>query len=154
MQITVVKYTTSFSPLVQAFVDIECDGWLRIIGLNYLRNGTLKPAQMTPWYRKPKQFFDAIQIPDPDLRQLITEEILAAIHAHVETLPPEQRSKPPKLPTPKPVPAAASKPAVAPSKPAVTPKPPAAVVKPANGPKPLLPPRRLSVPKRRIQIHA
>jgi hypothetical protein len=144
MQIKVVRYTLSASPLVQAFVDIECDRWLRIMGINFLRNGRLQSAQLTPWRPAGKRvYYNAIEIPDADLRTLIEEEILSAIHAHVATLPPEQRSKPIKPPTPpKPAPIA---PAVSnrqqrPFQPQPT--------------KPLSPPDRLSVPKRKIKIHA
>ena len=47
MNVQVVSYTTSSSSLVQAFVDVEIDGWLRLNGLNLLRNGALAPAQLT-----------------------------------------------------------------------------------------------------------
>jgi hypothetical protein len=45
MTIRITRYTLSTSPLVQAFVDIEVDGWLRFKGLNYNRDGTLRSAQ-------------------------------------------------------------------------------------------------------------
>jgi hypothetical protein len=101
MHIEVVSYVASVSPLVQAFVDIEVDGWLRFNGVNFLRDGTLKPAQLTPWRNGKRMFRDAVEIPDADLRELLTEEILAAIHAHIETLPPERRMKPVHIPEPK-----------------------------------------------------
>jgi hypothetical protein len=46
-------------------------------------------------------FIDCIQVLDPDLRERLTDAILAAIHAHLETLPPDERMKPPRLPAPR-----------------------------------------------------
>lgn len=97
MQIRVLRYVPSTSPLVQAFVDVLVDDWLQFNGLNLNRNGTLRSAQLT-WRDEKRRFRDAVEIPDADLRQLVIEEILAAIQAHIQTLPPEQRVKPVKVP--------------------------------------------------------
>src|SRR5262249_13348406 len=106
MRIQVARYVASTSPVVQAYVDIEVDHWLRFTGLHYRRDGTLRSAQLTPLGRNGKrQFLNAVEIVDADLRELLPQETLAAIHAHIETLPleqrvkpPEQRMKPPKKP--------------------------------------------------------
>jgi hypothetical protein len=42
-------------------------------------------------------FIDAVQILDGDLRELITADIKAAIVDHVAILPPEDRTRPPRL---------------------------------------------------------
>jgi hypothetical protein len=96
MNIRVVGYTASFSPIVQAFVNLEIDGWLRFNGLNFMSDGTLNPAQLTP-QRKPGKriYIDAVQVIDPDLAQLVAADILKAIGAHVALLRAERRSKPP-----------------------------------------------------------
>jgi len=97
MEIRVVQYVASVSPIVQAFVDVEIDGWLRFNGLNLLRDGTLRPAQLTPWRNGRRLFRDAVQILDTDLAELVAADILAAIRAHVALLPAERRSLPPVL---------------------------------------------------------
>jgi hypothetical protein len=103
MNIRIVRYAPSISPLVQAFVDVEIDAWLRFNGLNFLRDGTLRPAQLTPWRDGKRLFYDAVQILDADLSKLVAADILIAIRAHMALLPPEQRllpPAPPKSPTP------------------------------------------------------
>jgi hypothetical protein len=122
MQIRIVRYVPSTSPLIQAFVDIELDGWLRFNGLNYHRDGTLRSAQLTPWRHGKRLYFDAVEILDADLGTLLTTDILAAINAHVQALPPEARVRRVKPPEPK--------------------KP-----EPINRPKPVPPPARLLVGK-------
>jgi hypothetical protein len=54
-----------------AFVDIEVDGWLRFHGLNHNRDGTLRSAQLTPWRHGKRLFFDAVEIADADLREVL-----------------------------------------------------------------------------------
>jgi hypothetical protein len=99
MQIQVVRYTPSTSRLTQAFVDVVLDGWLRLNGLNFDRDGRLRSAQLTPWRRNgPRLFFDAVEVTDPDLHESVAAAILAAIHQHLETLPLEQRVLPPRPP--------------------------------------------------------
>jgi hypothetical protein len=134
MQIKIINYRAISSPLVMAFVDIELNGWLRFIGLNLMRDDSLRAAQLKTrsGSREGWLYFPAVVIPDDDLRKLLISEILAAIHAHVETLPPERRMKPARLPEPKPPVNAEPKP-----------RPPAA--KPSNGKKALAPPRRLLI---------
>jgi hypothetical protein len=143
MQIKIERYTLSGSPLVRAFVDVLVDDWVRIVGLNYNRDGTLRSAQLTAWRDGRRLFWNAIEIPDPDLRELVTEEILAAIRAHVATLPPDERVKPPRPPrTPQ-------QPARPPVPPAT--RPPLRQARPmlhANGKHPVSPPTRL-LPDRR-----
>ena len=97
MQIRVLNYVAIASPIVQAFLDIEVDGWLRFIGLNYLRDGSLRAAQLKKRRNGNWLYFPAVVIPDDELRELLAGEILAAIHAHIETLPPERRAKPPRV---------------------------------------------------------
>jgi hypothetical protein len=102
MKIEVVYYRASYSPLVQAFVNVVVDDWLQFVGLNLLRDGSLKSAQLTTFTGigtgTKRIYRDAVQILDPDLRALLTADILAAIRQHVETLPPEERIKPPRPP--------------------------------------------------------
>jgi hypothetical protein len=97
MKIRIVHYVPSVSPLVEAFVDIEVDSWVRYNGLNLLRDGTLRPAQLTPFRNGQRLFRDAVQILDTDLAQLVAADILAAIRTHVALLPAERRSLPPLL---------------------------------------------------------
>jgi hypothetical protein len=122
--------------MVQAFVDVEIDGWLRFNGLNFIRDGTLRSAQLTPWRRDgQRRFFDAVQILDAEPRALLMDEILVAIDAHIGTLPPEQRMKPPRI-------SGQTDPCSEPSR-AATPR-----EKPnTNGKRPLPPPQRLLVAK-------
>jgi hypothetical protein len=107
MQIKILNYRALSSPLVMAFVDIELDGWLRFIGLNLMRDGSLRAAQLKTrsGSREGWLYFPAIVIPDDDLRELLISEILAAIRAHVASLPPEKRMRPPRPPAVPPVPA-------------------------------------------------
>jgi hypothetical protein len=128
MKVRVVHFVASTSFLVEAFVDVEVDGWIRFNGLNLLRDGTLGPAQLSAWRDGQRLFRDAVQILDADLSRLVGDEILAAIRAHVALLPADRRSLPPKTVSPKP---------------AVPPQPaPRAPAKPASV-KPLPPPSRL-----------
>jgi hypothetical protein len=133
MEVKVVGYFTSVSPLVRAFVDVELDGWLRFNGINFLRDGTLKPAQLTPVRDGRRMFRDTVQVLDADLAALLADDILTAIARHLETIPPEKHSKPPRIPEPKPVPVPVAA--------ANVKKVPAAV----NGKKPLPPPARLTL---------
>jgi hypothetical protein len=100
MKIEVVYYRASYSPLVQAFVNIEVDGWLRFVGLNLLRDGRLWSAQLTTFTGTGTKriYRDAVQILDPDLRELLTADILDAIQTYIATLPEEERIKPPRPP--------------------------------------------------------
>jgi hypothetical protein len=150
--IRIVHYAASASPLVQAFVDVEVDGSLRFNGLNFLRDGSLRPAQLTQMLREGKRRYrDAVTILDPDLEKLLAAEILAAIQKHVALLPPELRMRPP-LPPPaagehKPTPTAQGavriEAAAAPA-PAAAALPPRPAQTPASSPrKPLPPPARL-----------
>jgi hypothetical protein len=95
MNIRIVNYTTSASPLVQAFVSVEIDGWLRLNGLNYLRDGMLKPAQLTYHRDHHRHYLDAVQVLDTDLAQSLAAEIAQAIQAHIALLPEAQRLKTP-----------------------------------------------------------
>ena len=83
MNIRIVWYVPSISPLVQAFVDVEIDGWLRFNGLNFLRDGTLRAAQLTPPRDGKGLFRGAVQILDADLSKLLAADIVAAIRAHI-----------------------------------------------------------------------
>jgi hypothetical protein len=94
MQVKICKYSASTRADVQAFVDLELDGWLRINGLHLQRDNTIKSAQLTPLRDGRRVFLPAIEIVDAERRELLTGEILAAIRAHMETLPPEKREKP------------------------------------------------------------
>jgi hypothetical protein len=69
--------------------------WLRFNGIHLQRDGTLKSAQLTPTRHGRRFFLPAVEVVDPDLRELLATEILAAIHQHLETLPPEKRMRPP-----------------------------------------------------------
>jgi hypothetical protein len=143
MKIEVVRYTACYSPLVQAFVNVEIDGWLRFIGLNWLRDGSLQPAQLSYFRDGKKRYLDAVEIADPDLRALISDDILAAIQTYVETLPEEERIKPPRPPR-------------TPQQPARPPVPPATrpplrqahPILPPNGKHPVAPPVRLQPDRR------
>jgi hypothetical protein len=147
MHIKVVNYTLSSSPAVAAFVDVEIDDWLRVNGLNFTRNGTVRPAQLT-WKRAGKGMFrDTVQVPDADLAKLLAGDILAAVEAHIAFLPEEQRLR---LPIP-------LKPRLKPNQPPATQDAlvmTAPASKPSSSPsptksvphklKPLPPPQRLS----------
>ena len=94
MNIKIVNYTPSGSPLVQAFVDIEIDGWLRFNGLNFHRDGQLRPAQLTRWRQgnpgNHKIYRDAVQILDADLANLLAADIVAAINrSRINCRPPK-----------------------------------------------------------------
>jgi hypothetical protein len=101
MTIRIVSYVPSASPLVQAFIDIELDGWLRFNGLNLHRDGKLWSAQLTIPRNGGRSYRNAVEILDGDLSDLLRADILAAIHAYIETLPPERRMKPVRIPEPK-----------------------------------------------------
>jgi hypothetical protein len=47
MHVEIVSYTTTISRSTQAYVSIVIDGYIRINGLHYRRNGTLDAAQLT-----------------------------------------------------------------------------------------------------------
>jgi hypothetical protein len=98
IEIRVVQYFASVSPTVEAFVDVEIDGWLRFNGLNLLREGTLRSAQLTPWRNGRRMFRDAVQVVDADLDKLLSADILAAIQAYAALLPGERRRRPPLTP--------------------------------------------------------
>jgi hypothetical protein len=91
----VIRFITSERPQVQAFIDVEIDGWLRLNGLNLLRDGSIKPGQLTPLIAGRRCHIDSVQVIDGDLRESLTAAILAAIRAHLEKLKPEERMKPP-----------------------------------------------------------
>ena len=101
MEIRISNYFASVREDVQAFVDIELNGWLRFKGIHYLRDGTLRSAQLTPIRNGRRVFLPAVEVLDADLCELLTADILAAIHQHLETLPPEKRVKPPRPPEPR-----------------------------------------------------
>ena len=46
-------------------------------------------------------FLRAVEVLDADLCELLTADILEAIHQHLETLAPEKRVKPPRPPEPR-----------------------------------------------------
>ena len=132
MNIRIVNYAASASPLVQAFVDVEIDGWLRFNGLNFLRAGGLGPARLRAWGDGKRLYRDAVEILDADLAKQLTADILAAIEAHVALLPVERRARPPVEPPPR---EPKSSVAAAAGKASPSPGPP--------GGKPLPPPERL-----------
>jgi len=96
MQIKIVNYSASVRSDVQAFIDLELNGWLRLNGIHFKRDGTLLSAQLTPTRHGRRIFLPALEVLDADLRGLMTAEILAAIHTHMESLPPETRVRPPR----------------------------------------------------------
>ncbi|MGA7239442.1 MAG: hypothetical protein WBY44_27420 [Bryobacteraceae bacterium] len=102
MHIKVVGYAPSTSVLVMAFADIVFDGWLRINGVNFLRDGSLKSPQLRYDRNGQRNWLSALAVPDPDLRELLAGDILAAINKYVATLPPEERMRPPRPPAAKP----------------------------------------------------
>ena len=138
MQIKIVNYSASVRDDVLAFIDLEVAGWLRLNGVHFLRDGTLKSAQLTPMRNGRRVFLPAVEVVDGDLRELLTAEILAAIHAHTESLPPERRVRPSRPPAPRAQPGLQR----APEKPAAALHPQPASARPAPR-KPLPPPRRL-----------
>ena len=138
--VRVIRYHAVERAQVQGFVDIEINGVLRLNGVNLMRDGSIRPGQLTPLIHNKRCYIDSIQVLDEDLRESLRTAILAAIQAHLETLPPEQRVKPPRQSGPRPstdrMPAASAKPSAVPIKP----KPVGtAVAKPRAG-KPKLPP--------------
>lgn len=96
MHIKIVNYALSASPMVQAFVDIVVDNWLRINGVNLLRDGGLMPPQLSYNRSGKRNWLSAVVVIDDDLRELLSGDILAAITTYVASLPPEQRMRPPR----------------------------------------------------------
>jgi hypothetical protein len=96
LSVHVIRFITSERPQVQAFIDVVINGWLRLNGLHLMRDGSLRAAQLTPLIRGKRAHIDSIQVIDRDLRESLTAAILAAIREHLETLPPDQRVKPPR----------------------------------------------------------
>jgi len=141
MQIKILNYSASIRDHIQAFIDIEINGWLRLNGVHLQRDGTLKSAQLTPMRNGRRLFLPAVEVVDPDLRELLAAEIRAAIHQHLETLPPEKRMRPPQPIAPRERPVNLQQPVVS-QKPAVVLQAQPATAIPAPG-KPLPPPRRL-----------
>jgi hypothetical protein len=148
MQIKILTYFASVRSDVQAFIDLEVNGWLRFNGIHFQRDGTLRSAQLTPMRNGRRVFLPAVEVFDADLRELLTADILAAIHKHLETLPPEKRVKPPRPIAPSDRPVNAQR---APEKPAATlhAQPASAIPEPRKptpekaNPKTLAPPLRL-----------
>jgi hypothetical protein len=99
--VRVLSYRTTDRAAVQAFVDIEIDALWRLNGVNLLRDGSIRPGQLTPLIAGRRAFIPSIEILNPDLRDSLIAAILAAIQAHLETLPPDQRVKPPRPPEPR-----------------------------------------------------
>lgn len=154
MQITILKYQLSRRTKVQAFVDILIDDWLCIRGIHFQRDHTLNSPLLTPLYRGERLFIPAVEILDAGRGAAIHTAILAAIDAHLATLPEDKRVLPvmePKPPKPKPAPppqtAKQQPPAAKAPKPTEA-KPPAKPA-PATGVpiKTLLPPLRPTVSK-------
>jgi hypothetical protein len=77
---------------------------------------------------------------DQDLGELLASDILAAIHAHIESLPPEERVRPPKPPG-----------QIPPKKPEPVKNTSAVGTRVSNGRKPVPPPARLLVAARERQ---
>jgi hypothetical protein len=135
--VRVIRYQASDRAAVQGFFDIEINGILRANGIHLMRDRSVQPARLTPLVNNRRVFIPAIEILDDNLRDSLTAAILAAIRAHLETLPPDQRMRPPrqtdKQPQIAPVQAKPASAAVAPVKPKpIHTKPPAG--------KPKLPP--------------
>jgi hypothetical protein len=96
--VRVLSYRTTDRAAVQAFVDIEIDALWRLNGVNLLRDGSLKPGQLTPLIGHRRCYIDSIRIIDEAVRKQWETAILAAIRAHLETLLPDQQVKPPRPP--------------------------------------------------------
>jgi hypothetical protein len=101
--VRVLSYRTTDRAAVQAFVDIEIDALWRLNGIHLMRDGSIQAARLTPLVNNRRVFIPAIEIIDENLRESLTAAILAAIRAHLETLPPDQRVKPPRPPEPRPM---------------------------------------------------
>jgi hypothetical protein len=99
--VRVIRYQASNRILVQGFADVEVDGWLRLNGINLMRDGSLKPGQLTPLIGHRRCYIDSIQVIDGSVRKQWETTILAAVREHLETLPPDQRVKPPQPPEPR-----------------------------------------------------
>jgi hypothetical protein len=116
----VIRYNPVDRRRVQAFVDIQIDGVLRLNGIHLMRDGSVEARDLRPLIHHKRAFIPAIEILDPGLLESLTAAILAAIRAHLETLPPEQRVKPPRQSGPRPstdrMPAASAKPLAVPIK--------------------------------------
>jgi hypothetical protein len=105
-RVRVIRYNPVERTRVQAFVDIEIDGILRLNGLHLMRDGSIEAAKLTPLVRGRRAFIPAIEILDPGLLESMTTAILVAIQAHLQTLPPTQQVKPRQTsPRPQPSPA-------------------------------------------------
>ena len=84
VQVKILRYHATTRDAVQAFVDIELNGWLRLNGVHFQRDGTLRSAQLTPLRNGQRLFIPAVEVLDADLRELLTADILAAIHQHLK----------------------------------------------------------------------
>jgi hypothetical protein len=84
VQVKVLRYHATTRDAVQAFVDLELDGWLRLNGAHFQRDGTLRSAQLTPLRNGQRLFIPAVEVLDADLRELLTADMLAAIHQHLK----------------------------------------------------------------------
>lgn len=140
--VRVVRYHTTPRAAVQAFVDLEIGDVLRVNGVHLMRDGSIGPPRLTPVIHGKRAFIPAVEILNPGLLESLTAAIQTAIHAHLETLPPGERMKPPELRKSveqPPAVAASEKPAPAAAAPA-KPKPVQTVSTKPAAEKPKLPP--------------
>jgi hypothetical protein len=101
MQIKILNYRTTDRAAVQAFVDVLINDTWRVNGINLLRTGGIKAGQLTPLVNNRRCYIDSIQVIDGDLRESLIAAIQTAIRLHIESLPLEQRVKPPRPPEPR-----------------------------------------------------
>jgi hypothetical protein len=120
MEIKVVKYRLTNNQAIQAFIDITIDDWLRINRLHFHRDGDLKSAHLHYNQDGEDKFSAAVQIVDPDRNSVIKEAIRQAVRAYIETLPPNERERLPRVKQKKPQPGKQAAP-TAPTKPAIPP---------------------------------
>jgi hypothetical protein len=103
LTVRVLRYNARDRVNVQGFCDLVINDILRANGSHLMRDGSIQPAKLTPLVNNRRVFIPAIEIIDENLRDSLTAVILAAIRAHLETLPAEQRVKPPRPPEPRPM---------------------------------------------------
>jgi hypothetical protein len=96
LHVRVLRYNACTRAAVQGFADVEIDGKWRLNGLNVMRDGSLKAGQLTPLIHGRRTYIPSVEVTDPDLRDSLTAAILAAIQAHLQSLPTDERVLPPR----------------------------------------------------------
>jgi hypothetical protein len=78
--VRVIRYQASERVLVQEFADVLIDGWLRLNGVNLMRDGSVRPGQLTPLIAGRRCRIDSIQVIDENLRKVLSDAIWLRAH--------------------------------------------------------------------------